>query len=132
MVVIDTHVLIWFVNGSEQLSKIAKDTINQTIASDDEIIISSMSTWEIAMLINKNRLVLSMDIESWLNNIEKIQGFRFVPVDNEIAYKSTQLPGEFHKDPADRMIVATARKLAIPLITADQKIRTYEHITTIW
>ncbi len=132
MVVIDTHILIWFVNGSEHLSKIAQDTINQTIASDDEIIISSISTWEIAMLINKDRLVLSMDIESWLNNIENIQGFRFAPVDNEIAFKSTQLPGEFHKDPADRMIVATARKLAVPLITADQKIRQYKHITTIW
>ncbi|MCP4274467.1 MAG: type II toxin-antitoxin system VapC family toxin [Gammaproteobacteria bacterium] len=132
MVVIDTHILIWFVNGSEQLSKFAQDTINQTIASDDEIIISSISTWEIAMLINKDRLVLSMDIESWLNNIENIQGFRFAPVDNEIAFKSTQLPGEFHKDPADRMIVATARKLAVPLITADQKIRQYKHITTIW
>ncbi|MCP4414449.1 MAG: type II toxin-antitoxin system VapC family toxin [Gammaproteobacteria bacterium] len=132
MVVIDTHILIWFVNGSDQLSKIAQDTINQTLASDDEIIISSISTWEISMLINKNRLVLSMDIESWLNNIENIQGFRFAPVDNEIAFKSTELPGEFHKDPADRMIVATARKLAVPLITADQKIRQYKHITTIW
>ncbi len=132
MVVIDTHILIWFVNGSNQLSKIAQDTINQTLASDDEIIISSISTWEISMLINKDRLVLSMDIESWLNNIENIQGFRFAPVDNEIAFKSTELPGEFHKDPADRMIVATARKLAVPLITADQKIRQYKHITTIW
>ncbi len=132
MVVIDTHILIWFVNGSDQLSKIAQDTINQTLASDDEIIISSISTWEISMLINKNRLVLSMDIESWLNNIENIQGFRFASVDNEIAFKSTELPGEFHKDPADRMIVATARKLAVPLITADQKIRQYKHITTIW
>lgn len=132
MVVIDTHILIWFVNGSEKLSKIARETINQSIASGEEIIISAISIWEIAMLINKDRLVLSMDIESWLSNIENIQGFRFVPVDNEIAYKSTQLPGEFHKDPADRMIVATARKLAVPLITADQKIRKYEHITTIW
>jgi len=132
MVVIDTHILIWFVNGSEKLSKIARETINQSIASGEEIIISAISIWEIAMLINKDRLVLSMDIESWLSNIENIQGFRFVPVDNEIAFKSTQLPGDFHKDPADRMIVATARKLAVPLITADQKIRSYEHIITIW
>ena len=53
-------------------------------------------------------------------------------IDNEIGYKSTLLPGEFHNDPADRMIVATARKFAIPLVTADQKIRAYQHVKTIW
>lgn len=56
----------------------------------------------------------------------------FVAVDNEIAVKSTELPGEFHKDPADRIIVATARKLAAPLITVDDKIRAYPHVRTIW
>ena len=84
------------------------------------------------MLIEKKRLVLSMDIESWLAEVEQIEGFRFLPVDNEIGYKATMLPGDFHKDPADRMIVATARKLAAPLVTADEKIREYEHVKTIW
>ncbi len=86
----------------------------------------------IAMLVNKVRLILSMDVEHWINLVVKIVGFRFIPVDNDIAYKSTMLPGEFHKDPADRMIVATARNLAVPLVTADQKIRDYEHVKTIW
>ena len=57
---------------------------------------------------------------------------RFLPVDVEIATKSVELPGEFHKDPADRIIVATARKLAAPLITKDDKIRAYPHVKTIW
>ena len=132
MLVIDTHVLVWFVNGSQELSSTAKKAIDSVISKEGEIIISSISAWEISMLIEKKRLILSMDIENWLEQVEQIEGFRFMPVDNEIGYKSTMLPGEFHKDPADRMIVATARKLAIPLVTADEKIREYEHVKTIW
>ncbi len=64
--------------------------------------------------------------------VGQIEAINFVPVDNEIAVKSTELPGEFHKDSAERMIVATARKLAAPLITADDKIRAYPHVRTIW
>ena len=55
-----------------------------------------------------------------------------MPVDNVIAVRSTELPGDFHKDPADRFIVATARKLSAPLVTADEKIRAYAHVRTIW
>jgi len=84
------------------------------------------------MLIDKERLILSMDVESWFDEVSQIDGVRFMPVDNEIGIKSTVLPGDFHKDPADRMIVATARKLAVPLVTADEKIRNYEHVRTIW
>lgn len=84
------------------------------------------------MLTQKGRLVLSMDLASWLAEVSQIDGVRFMLVDNEVSIKSTLLPGEFHKDPADRMIVATARKLAARLITADEKIRQYEHVRTIW
>ena len=84
------------------------------------------------MLITKGRLVLTMEVESWLREVAQIEGTRFVPIDNEIAIKSTTLPGSFHQDPADRMIVATARKMAAPLVTADKKILDYEHVKTIW
>ena len=84
------------------------------------------------MLITKGRLVLTMEVESWLREVAQIEGTRFVPIDNEIAIKSTTLPGNFHKDPADRIIVATARKMAVPLVTADKKIQNYEHVRTIW
>ena len=132
MIVIDTHVLMWWVSGSDSLSDAAEKAIQDTLASDGEVIISSISAWEISMLIEKGRLVLSMDVENWLDEVSQIDGVRFMPVDNEIGVKSTMLPGEFHKDPADRMIVATARKLAVPLITADEKIIRYEHVKTIW
>jgi PIN domain nuclease of toxin-antitoxin system len=113
------------------LSKAAVDVIS-TEQKNGEILISSISCWEIAMLIAKDRIAISMDVEAWLNLVKQIDSVRFVSVDNEIAVKSTELPGEFHKDPADRMIVATARKFAASLVTADEKIRSYPHVKTIW
>lgn len=132
MIIIDTHILIWWVSGNSSLSPNATRAINDALDSGSEVIISSISAWEISMLIEKDRLVLSMDVESWLDEVTQIDGIRFVPVDNEIGIKSTRLPGHFHKDPADRMIVATARKLAIPLVTADEKIINYEHVKTVF
>ncbi len=132
MIILDTHVLLWWVSGSDSLSAAASKVIKRTLTRGSEIIISSISAWEISMLISKGRLILSMDVESWLDEVAQIDGVRFVPVDNEIGIKSTALPGEFHKDPADRMIVATARKLAIPLVTADEKMISYEYVKTIW
>ena len=132
MIMLDTHVLLWWVSGSDLLSVSAAKAIRKTLTQGSEVIVSAISTWEVSMLIDKGRLVLSMDVESWFDEVAQIDGVRFVPVDNEIGIKSTLLPGNFHKDPADRIIVATARKLAVPLVTADEKIRNYEHVKTIW
>lgn len=132
MIVLDTHALIWWASGAtEQLSVAAQDAIARELAGG-QIAVSSISAWEVSMLIAKGRLALSMDVAEWLACVSQIESVSFVPVDNTIAVKSTELPGEFHKDPADRMIVATARKLAAPLVTADEKIRAYPHVRTIW
>lgn len=132
MIVLDTHALIWWASGdTARLSTNAAAAIQAEMAGG-EIIVSSISAWEIAMLVRGGRLAVSMDVAEWLTVVEDIEVVRFVPVDNEIGVKSTELPGEFHKDPADRIIVATARKLAAPLVTADEKIRAYPHIRTIW
>ena len=132
MLVLDTHVLLWWVNDSDLLSVKAKKAIEKTLFEGSEVIVSTISAWEVSMLIAKGRLILSMDVESWFDEVAQIDGVRFQPVDTEIGIKSTALPGSFHKDPADRMIVATARKLAVPLVTADEKIRKYQHVKTIW
>ena len=131
MIVLDTHALVWWVSGDLTLSKKAKTAIERE-RDGGAIIVSSISAWEIAMLVERERLFLSMDVGSWLATAGQIEAVRFVPVDGEIAIKSAGLPGEFHKDPADRMIVATARKLAAPLVTKDEKIRAYAHVKTIW
>jgi PIN domain nuclease of toxin-antitoxin system len=131
MAVLDTHILVWWVNGNNALSTKAKKAITDTLDHGGEIVISSISAWEISMLIQKGRLLLTVDVESWLDQVAQIDGVTFYPVDNEIALKSVSLPGNFHRDPADRMIVATARKLALPLITTDEKILRYRHVKTI-
>lgn len=130
MILLDTHILIWWVSNDKQLSKSASKAIEQELI-DGEIIISSITAWEIAMLVAKNRLVLAMDVETWLTTIAQIEHVRFHAVDNEIAVKSANLSDDFHKDPADRMIVATARKLGCALVTADEKILNYRHVKTI-
>ncbi|PMS15098.1 VapC toxin family PIN domain ribonuclease [Trinickia dabaoshanensis] len=131
MIVLDTHALVWWVSGDPTLSKKAKAAIDRELAGG-EILVSSISAWEIAMLVEREKLVLSMDVGSWLATVADIEAVRFVPVDSEIAIKSVELPGEFHKDPADRMIVATARKFSVSLVTKDEKIRAYTHVRTIW
>jgi PIN domain nuclease of toxin-antitoxin system len=132
MIVLDTHTLIWWASGDkEHLSNAASQAIEHEL-EDGQICVSSISAWELSMLVAKGRVALSMDVAEWLAYIGSIESVTFVQVDNEIAVKSTELPGDFHKDPADRFIVATARKLAAPLVTADVKILAYPHVRTIW
>jgi len=132
VIVLDTHTLVWWLSGQDDLlSDLAIGAINAEMPGG-EILVSSISAWEIATLVSKGRLALTMDVTSWLDTAAEIEALRFVPVDNELAVKSTELPGEFHKDPADRIIVATARKFAAQLVTADEKIRNYEHVRVVW
>jgi PIN domain nuclease of toxin-antitoxin system len=130
VIVLDTHALVWWATGDPALSRRAKLAIDRE-RPGGAIIVSAISAWEIAMLVQREKLVLSMDAGSWLATVQTIDAVCFVPVDPEIAVKSVELTGEFH-NPADRMIVATARKLAVPLVTKDEKIRAYAHVKTIW
>lgn len=132
MIVLDTHALLWWASGErEALSAAAARAIDAELAGG-QIMVSSISAWELAMLVDRGRVALSMDIEEWLSVVSQVEAVSFVPVDNEIGVKSIALPGAFHKDPADRIIVATARKLAAPLVTADEEIRRYPHVRTLW
>jgi PIN domain nuclease of toxin-antitoxin system len=133
MIVLDTHVLIWWVNGDNKLSARAQKVIESEMTVEDgKILVSAITAWEIAMLINKNRLALTMDLNEWLETVISIDAVQFVPVDNEVAIQSVQLPGDFHPDPADRMITALARHYSAVLVTSDDKIRNYKHVKTIW
>jgi PIN domain nuclease of toxin-antitoxin system len=133
VIVLDTHILVWWVNGSDQLSPKAKAAIHTEQQNPQgEVVIPSIVAWEIAMLQQRGKLTLSMDIDQWLALIEAIQGVRFLPLTPAVAVQSTRLPGEFHKDPADRFIVAQAIALNAPLVSADQKIIDYPHVRTIW
>lgn len=133
MIVIDTHVVVWWANGDfDKLSNLAKKSLASAEKLDGGILVSAISAWEIAILVGKGRMSLAMELEDWLNNVETLPGIRFLPIDRHIATQSTRLPGSFHQDPADRIIVATARRLNLPLVTADERIREYAHVRTIW
>ena len=133
MIVLDTHALIWWVNGDSKLSARARKVIESEMTVDGgRILVSAITAWEIAMLINKNRLALTMDLSEWLDTVRSIDAVQFVPIDNEVAIQSVQLPGDFHPDPADRMITALARHYSAMLVTSDDKIRNYRHVKTIW
>lgn len=131
MIVLDTHAWIWWVNGSRDLSKTAKSIIENE-RKTNPIHISSISVWEITLLVEKGRLRLSMGIEEWIAKSESLPFLRFVPVDNRIALQSVRLSGAFHTDPADRIIVATALTLGAELVTKDDKIRSYPYVKTVW
>lgn len=133
MIVLDTHALIWWANGNGQLSRDAKKAIDDVCVTESGIVyVSTISAWEIAMLVNAGRLILTVGIDDWLDMAAAIEKVQFMPVDVAVGVESTRLPGDFHKDPADRMIVALARHLNVPLVTADAKIRAYKYVRSVW
>lgn len=131
MILLDTHALIWWFEGSPKLSLAAKAAI-ENAQRLSRVTISSLSCWEIALLNAHGRIHLSTELHNWIKAIQKLRRVRFIPVDNHIAVASVELPGQFHKDPADRIIVATAITMNIPVVTVDHKIRAYPHVRTIW
>jgi len=131
MIVLDTHVWVLFVSNPELLSKRAKRSLD-TAMEEKGILISSISTWEVALLVAKKRLRLTLDLTDWIAKSEALPFITFMPVDNSVAIKSVNLPQPLHHDPADRIIIATAISMGAPLVTKDEKILKYPHVQTIW
>jgi len=84
------------------------------------------------MLVAKDKLRFSVDLTEWVKQCERIPGLTFQPVTNAIALASVDLPGRFRPDPADRLIVATARAFGAVIVTGDTKIRAYAHVRALW
>jgi PIN domain nuclease of toxin-antitoxin system len=131
LIVLDTHVWVWWVANPDQVSGRAREEIDLAMERE-EIYISSISCWEVALLVRKGRLELTMPVEDWIARSEALPFVRFIALDNRIALRSNRLPGEIHEDPADRIIIATALTLGAPLVSKDAKIRDYPHVNTIW
>lgn len=132
MIVLDTHALIWWVDGDPRLSADAQCAIDDTVSRGGRVLASAISAWEMAMLVERGRIALAMDLEEWLLGVESLDGVDIVPISSRQAVQAVTLPGEFHRDPADRMIVALARERNAPLVTADQKIQAYPHVRWVW
>lgn len=128
MILLDTHIWVWWVNESNQFSQQIADLIDENV--ENSIGISIISCWEIAKLVENNRLELTHPVEQWLNSALNYPGVVLLDLTPRIVVESTQLPDEFHKDPADQLIVATARIHNISLLTVDAKILAYQHVLT--
>jgi len=98
----------------------------------DELLLSAISPWEFCKLVEKRRLEISCNPEEWLEIALDMPKLRLVHLTPALAYKSTVLPGEFHADPADQIIVATARQEKAVIMTCDQRILNYKHAKCIW
>ena len=126
MIILDTHIWIWNVQGDKRLSKAHLDLIREH--ENDEIGISAISLWEVAKAVELKRLNFSIPIEDWFSIALNQSGIVVLPLTSIIAVESTNLPGNFHKDPFDQLIVATARIFDVPLITVDSEIVNYPHV----
>jgi PIN domain nuclease of toxin-antitoxin system len=131
MIVLDTHAWIWFISNPENLSKRAEKTVKAAV-KERGILISSISAWELALLVREKRLKLTIEVSDWIAKSESLPFIQFVPVTNSIAVKSVNLPLPLHPDPADRIIIATALSMGAPLVTKDKKLLEYSAIKTIW
>jgi PIN domain nuclease of toxin-antitoxin system len=130
MLLMDTHAWFWSLTEPENLSKEALDLIRRT--ETDERTIASISIWEFAMMVSRGRIEISMTAEQWLEHAIHKTGLRVLELTPKVAVESCELPGDFHGDPADRIIVATARVNGATLVTKDQKILNYPHVKSIW
>lgn len=129
MIVLDTHIWIWWVHGDEGLTESQEQLI---VASEEEGIgVSVISCWEIAKLVEYGRLELPCSIDEWFEQALSYPGVQILELSPEIAIESTRLPGVFHRDPADQIIVATARKYNCQLVTSDNKILDYDHVMAV-
>jgi PIN domain nuclease of toxin-antitoxin system len=130
MIVLDTHIWVWWVNGTLELSPGKRQFLSSR--QSDGLGVSVISCWEIAKLVEKERLVLAVPVGQWISQALAYPGIRLLPLDASIAVASTQLPQPFHNDPADQIITATAREMDCPLATDDGKILAYAHVKLAW
>lgn len=120
-VVLDTHAWIWWIERDRRLSRAALEALDR-LAPDARPMLCGISLWEVAMLVERGRLTCSIPFKEWLESAAHPRTVRVLPITTEVAAEVAVLPASFHRDPADRIIVATCRVLKAPLLTRDRRI----------
>jgi PIN domain nuclease of toxin-antitoxin system len=127
VIVLDTHVWLWWTEGGDRLAPGARHRID----SESDRRVSAISLLEIATACARGRLLLRPTPEQWLAQAQRAQGLQIEPLTPHLCIASTTLPGEFHRDPGDRLIVALARHLDCELFTSDHQILAYPHVRAV-
>lgn len=122
---LDTHIWLWYVeNDAKRFARRIVPLVEAAVQRG-ELLISAISVWEIAVLDSIRRLELSQDVRSWVGRALSFPGVRFKGLSPSIAIESARLPGDVHRDPADRVLIATARLTGASLVTCDERILSY-------
>lgn len=129
--VLDTHAWIWWVTSDRRLSRRARTAIDRA-QGRGELWVSMISIWEIAKKIEKGQLALDRPLEEWLEAGLSSEGLHVAEMTRPILIDSCRLPQPFHGDPADQIIVATARAHSATLVTRDARLRDYAQVRTVW
>ena len=129
MILLDTHIWVWLASGAKELRPPLRELIDQHRAGG--LGISVISCWEVAKLVEKGRLLLDQPTGDWITAALKYPSMALLPLTPAIAVESTMLPGSFHADPADQLIVATARVFGLSLVTVDRKLSNYPHVAIL-
>ena len=124
-VILDTHVWIWLVNGDKQMATSHALDLIEKKAANQQVYVSIISVWEVGMLDAKGKIDLPYSCQKWINKALNAPGISLAQLTPEIVIHSTHLPGSFHGDPADQMILATASNFQATLITKDKKMLNY-------
>lgn len=127
---LDTHVWIWWMIGHPALSGAERDALD-ALPADTRPVISDISLWEFGTLVDLGRIKIESTVEDWLRIAASPATVRVQPITPSIVAEMNRLPASFHRDPADRLIVATARHLKLPLATKDRKIRN-SRLAPLW
>jgi PIN domain nuclease of toxin-antitoxin system len=130
-VLLDTCAWIWLASDRQRLSAAAMEVVAGA-RKDGGVGVSVISCWEVAKLVEKGRLAFRIPVRDWIHRALRLDGLALLDLIPDVCVGSTELPGTFHGDPADQILVATARHLGAVLVTPDRAIREYPHVPTIW
>ncbi len=116
---IDTHIWLWIISEAPYIKSSVQEAL-ESAAAEQSLYLSPISMWEVALKHSRGRLALDRPVRQWLAHASTIPGLQLAPITPAVAAESAELPPEFHGDPADRIIAATARSEGLTLVTHDK------------